>query len=432
MSDMRMALNDKAIARLAPPESGQYKARDVELKGFYLLIGKRRRTFMVQGDLRQAGKRASSIKVSVGDASVMSTRDARSIAKAYLGEIGQGRHPKPCAVDEAPVAQTPGRGITLREAWVRYHDAHLVRKGRSDVTIAGYRDHVERVFKDWLDKPLKELADDPGLVATKHDQVTISGGPYTANSCMRTLRAIYNHAKRKSRDLPPLNPVDSVDWNPEERRNSAMGASDLPNWFRQLAAFENPIRREFHLLTLLSGCRPAALKAVRTGDFNFARRVLHIPNPKGGAKRAFDIPLSREMIKCIVRAMRFGRTLQPVQSAEWLFPADSASGHLAAHKEDRAELSKLGNDLRQTYRTIAAIADVSEVDAKLLMNHAISGVNQGYITRHKLLEDHLRARQQAISTAMFGTMRGASERGSVIEVWLGPAATKRSIGDERR
>jgi hypothetical protein len=40
---------------------------------------------------------------------------------------------------------------------------------------------------------------------------------------------------------------------------------------------------------------------------------------------------------------------------------------------------------------------VSEVDAKLLMNHAIPGVNSGYITRHKLLEDHLRAQQQAIS-----------------------------------
>ncbi|MEY4501883.1 MAG: hypothetical protein RIS52_1773, partial [Pseudomonadota bacterium] len=83
MSDLRIALNDKAIARLAAPESGQYKARDVELKGFYLLVGKRRRTFMVQGDLRQAGIRTSSIKVSVGDASFMSTRDARSIAKAY-------------------------------------------------------------------------------------------------------------------------------------------------------------------------------------------------------------------------------------------------------------------------------------------------------------------------------------------------------------
>jgi integrase len=426
MSDLRIALNDKAIARLAAPESGQYKARDVELKGFYLLVGKRRRTFMVQGDLRRAGIRTSSIKVSVGDASFMSTRDARSIAKAYLGEIGQGRHPKPPEIVEAPVEPVSKGGITLREAWIRYRDAHLVRKGRSAVTIDGYRDHVERVFKDWLDKPLKELADDPGLVAAKHDQVTISGGPYTANSCMRTLRAIYNHARRKSRDLPPLNPVDSVDWNPEERRNTAMGASDLPDWFRQLAAFENPIRREFHLLTLLSGCRPSALKAVRTNDFHFARRVLHIPNPKGGAKRAFDIPLSREMIKCIIRAMRYGRVLHPFQSAEWLFPADSASGHLAAHKEDRAELSKLGNDLRQTYRTIAAIAEVSDVDAKLLMNHAISGVNQGYITRHKLLEDHLRARQQAISAVMFGTILSEAERRDVIEAWLGTGEAKRA------
>lgn len=28
---------------------------------------------------------------------------------------------------------------------------------------------------------------------------------------------------------------------------------------------------------------------------NFGRRIVHIPKPKGGAKRAFDIPLSREM-----------------------------------------------------------------------------------------------------------------------------------------
>ena len=179
-------------------------------------------------------------------------------------------------------------------------------------------------------------------------------------------------------------------------------------------------------MTLLSGCRPTALKAVRTGDFNFSRRVLHIPSPKGGAKRAFDIPLSREMIKCIIRAMRFGRVLHAPQSDEWLFPANSASGHLAAHKEDRTELSKLGNDLRQTYRTIATIAEVSDVDAKLLMNHAISGVNQGYITRHKLLEDHLRARQQAISTVMFAAMRDPEHRGSAVDRWLGAGAARQA------
>lgn len=35
--------------------------------------------------------------------------------------------------------------------------------------------------------------------------------------------------------------------------------------------------------------------------------MLQIPKPKGGAKRAFDIPLSRQMILCLVRVIRLGR-----------------------------------------------------------------------------------------------------------------------------
>jgi hypothetical protein len=49
-------------------------------------------------------------------------------------------------------------GITLKEAWQRYRDAHLVRKGRSKRTIESYRDHVERIFVQWLETPLQELA----------------------------------------------------------------------------------------------------------------------------------------------------------------------------------------------------------------------------------------------------------------------------------
>jgi hypothetical protein len=54
-----------------------------------------------------------------------------------------------------------------------------------------------------------------------------------------------------------------------------------------------------------------------------------------------------------VRVMRIGRVLYPAQAKEWLFPADSDSGNLVEHKEDRAKLAKWGNDLRQTYRTVA-------------------------------------------------------------------------------
>ena len=119
--------------------------------------------------------------------------------------------------------------------------------------------------------------------------------------------------------------------------------------------------------------------------------------------------------------------MYPSQAAEWIFPADSKSGHLVEQKEDRATLSKWGNDLRQTFRTIATAAGVSEFDAKLLMNHAIPGVNAGYVTRHKLLEDHLRSQQQAISSAVFAALAGMLVEKPTVCDWLVPGAPRRVL-----
>jgi hypothetical protein len=118
--------------------------------------------------------------------------------------------------------------------------------------------------------------------------------------------------------------------------------------------------------------------------------------------------------------------LYPSQASEWIFPADSAAGHITETKEDRDTLSKWGNDLRQTFRTIATSTGVSEFDAKLLMNHAIPDVNAGYITRHKLVEDHLRSQQQAISSAIFATLRASLAEDQPLRDWLGRGANRRA------
>ena len=118
--------------------------------------------------------------------------------------------------------------------------------------------------------------------------------------------------------------------------------------------------------------------------------------------------------------------MHPFQAQEWVFPPDSASGHLAETKEDRDELSKWGNDL-QTFRTIATAAGVSEIDAKLLMNHAMPGVNAGYMTRHKLLHDHLRRQQQIISSAVFAALGTSQAESQSLLGWLGRGATRRVI-----
>ena len=147
----------------------------------------------------------------------------------------------------------------------------------------------------------------------RHEKITAEHGPYIANGSMRSLPAIYNHARKTARYLPAENPVIAVDWNVEKRRNTALGVAELASWADDLRALPNPVRREFHFLLLLSGSRPDALKRARIGHVNFRTRILHIPKPKGGEEKAFDIPLSRPMIRCLVRLMRLGRVLYPAK-----------------------------------------------------------------------------------------------------------------------
>jgi hypothetical protein len=49
MSDLSMEISDKAISRLPYAESGQYKVLDTELKGFVVVIGRRKKAFAAQG-----------------------------------------------------------------------------------------------------------------------------------------------------------------------------------------------------------------------------------------------------------------------------------------------------------------------------------------------------------------------------------------------
>ena len=189
---------------------------------------------------------------------------------------------------------------------------------------------------------------------------------------------------------------------------------------------ENPLRREFHLFTLFSGSRPTALKQVRIGHIDLQHRMIHIPRPKGGEEKAFDIPLSRPMIRCIIRAIKWGRIMYSEQAKSWLFPADSELGHLVEHKEERDVLSKWGNDLRQSYRTLAQAAGVSELDIHLLMNHSLPGVNAGYITRDRLLRDHLRQQQQRISELVVHSV--ALKPDPLLVRWLGCAKIDETMG----
>lgn len=419
ISMSRVALNDKSVALIPHARGKQTIVRDQEMSGFFVMVGTRNKTYMVQGDLRSGTKR-QTIRIKVGEAGQMTAREARAKARTLLGQITSGVDPRP----KPEITQAPKKAVTsLRSAWGSYCESHMQRKGRSEKTIAGYRDHVERLLKDWLDLPLGSLGDDPSLVKDKHDALSKAHGPYMANVCMRTFRAIYNHARKADRSLPPENPAFAIDWNPERRRDTGMGPEDLASWCDQLRLLDNPLRRELHLFILLSGSRPEAIKCARVEHIDFRKRLLFIPSPKGGEQKAFFIPLSRQMIACLARAMKFGRMMHREAASEWVFPGESSSGHMCEHKEKRTLLSHWGNELRQTYRTMGQVAGINDVDMHLLMNHSLPGVNAGYITRAKLVSSHLRDAQQTLSDTLFKWLLGTT----VTKAW--PRMTARVVID---
>jgi hypothetical protein len=61
------------------------------------------------------------------------------------------------------------------------------------------------------------------------------------------------------------------------------------------------------------------------------------------------------------------------------------------------------------------------------MNHSLPGVNAGYITRDKLLRDHLRKQQERISTIV---IEKAGESGTECKCWLVSASTETVATEE--
>lgn len=93
MSNLRLALTDKNLIGLPLAHDRPYIARDTDLGGFFVVIGKTSKTFTIQADLHGEDGSRTSIRMAVGEVGAINSRDARNKAKVLLGQIGKGEDP---------------------------------------------------------------------------------------------------------------------------------------------------------------------------------------------------------------------------------------------------------------------------------------------------------------------------------------------------
>lgn len=428
----RVLVTDTSVGRLAfAKDEAGYVIRDREIRGFIVKVGMRRKTYRYEGEQRK-GKHRKVISRKLGEFPHTKAGDARAAALEIIGQRARGEPLTSVTAD-----------ITMAQSWARY-EAYLKRENRSGRTIDDYRQKFERHLTGWHGTPLRRIA--RAEVLAWHGKVTKDSGGYAANGAARLGHALFAYARDEleAPDMPGRNPFRGKGLHNEERpRETGMGTREVRAWFDELLKLQNPILREFHWLSLLTGLRRNDVATLQWTDVSVLGRSLTLRAPKGGKERSFKAPLSPGIVRCLCRARIAGRVIHDQQSRKWVFPASSRSGHVEEIKSSSwvegkkgdkrkiVRLTKVGHSLRHSYRTLCAAAGLDRLRTKLLMNHQVSrDVTDAYLSTPALF-DQLREAQCMVSELILRSA-GQGADGKLTRLLLDEVAVDRKPAQARR
>ena len=290
-------LND-TFARRAEFTSGrQVRHWDTEIKGLGLFVGKTKKTWYYQYDVRSKTRCER-----IGAYPDVTAKAARERALAIRLDRSRGK-------GDRVAATVP----TLAEATHSY----LARPNlRSEENKKSVRAMIDNYLPDWLGLPLDTFNRD--MVVTRHRE--LSDTPVGANNVFQAFRAIYNHAHRRmpGTDHLPRCPTFAIEWNKVQPRQPNF-RNDLAVWDEEVSAIPNTVHRTFYRFLLTTGLRRNECAGL-TWE-NVHEDHIHLPMTKNG--RAFNLPI----VGLHHRILADVRRLDPV----YVFPASSrGTGHLVA------------------------------------------------------------------------------------------------------
>jgi integrase len=365
--------------------------RDNELVGFQVRVTSGgAKTFCLEKRIK-----GRSIRRKIGAYPDMSVERARQIAHIWLGQIADGKNP--FEEDDAQAREK----LTLHYVLEEYLAA---RKGLRPRTAGDYRQLAARAFKDWLQKPLKDIT--KVMVQQRHMRLGSSSGPHYANSAMQLLRALYNYAAAayddtENRPLLAVNPVavltNTRAWFPKKRRRTVLTRTQLPPWYRAVLGLRDTLKdpkdpekgldpeaaliSDYLLLLLYTGLRRREAARLRFEHVDFVDLTLQVPDTKNG--EPLTLPLSDAVQEILKRRLEVN--LAGARSA-YVFPGGGKHGHLIEPKRHTQRVIAASgvpfmlHDLRRTFVTVAESLDLSHYAIKRLVNHKLSSdVTAGYV-----------------------------------------------------
>lgn len=410
----KFKLTKTIVDKIPMAEKGkQVEYYDSELPAFGVRVSATSKTYFVRKWIN--GKLS---RVTLGRHGVISADTARKEAGDATTDIRKG-------IDinlEKSKAKT--RSISLSKAFEKFL---ATRTGLAPKTVAMYSDHVNRLLSSWTKKPMAEITSD--MVARRHSNISAEHGKATANSAMRTFRAVYNFTRSITENAIPENPAQRLSqtkqWHKIERRRTFIKPHLLKPWFNAVTDLKNPVVRSHLLLLVFTGLRKNEALKLKWDNVDLQDKSFTIADTKNG--QPHTLPMSEFIYNLFA-------DLQKYQVNEYVFPGATSDSHLKdprrnfVHVTNHTQLALNGvstekelaikkledsgsiipgieftqHDLRRTFITVAESLDISYAALKRLLNHSDGNdVTGGYL---QITTDRLRDPMERISTRLLELM----------------------------
>jgi integrase len=377
---MKVALTDRAVAKLVAPAGGRLEALDAKMPGLAIRVAPSgKKTWTV---VWHRGRQTRRYAFATYPAVPLVT--ARERARQILADIAQGNDPVATRVEQRCAPTVAALAADYIERYAKPRKRSWAADRRTlDVDVlpalgALRANEVQR-------KHIRDVLD--GIVA----RGTAARPNRThANRVRALLHSVFAFGVR--REVLTFNPVDGVERQPERPRDKVLTADEVRAIFKALEAERGAMKAYVRLL-FLTGSRGGELLRLRWEHVALAPEAwLTFPSDITKSKREHRLPLSGAAV-AVMRELR-----EHTGMSAWLFPSTkSAHGRRTANQDfykrmrARSGVTFVGHDARRWCATTMAAAGIPLEVVGRILGHADQSVTARHYAKASYASEMRRA-----------------------------------------